>query len=335
MPLSELQIATLVERYIRERDRFDKMSSVVSRHLSIQMRASAIPYLPTFRAKDPQSLRAKLTADSQRHEFKDFEREFAPSVLDLAGVRILLYRQTDLDPTCQVVEELFHVPTEPRFRRDHTSPDGYQARHRVVALRDEMLASDTTFTNLIGVYCEVQIVTLGDHIWNELEHDIRYKTAAGAPTETQAELLTVLREQLNGVRTNVDRLMEATERQRAANLSAIESPEDLSEILKSRTGRRLHGDFGRLLDLLIGSLTSVTRAAIDGLPLDSNDLDRASVRLADADIQAADDVSIVIGALWPDYHEDFLEISGSWRGRPGSIARFLQKLETARKDGRI
>jgi hypothetical protein len=265
----------------------------------------------------------------------DFGKEFAPSVLDLAGVRMLLYRQIDVDPTCQVIEDLFVVPPEPRFRRDFTDANGYQARHRVVTLRDEMLASETTFANLVGVCCEVQVVAIGDHIWNELEHDIKYKTPAGAPNETQNELLSLLREQLNGVRKNVDRLMDVTERQRAANLSAIESPEDLSEILKARTGRRLYGDFGRLLELLKGTLTGVTKLVVEQLPLDPQDFDQAKRRLTDAEVPEADDVAIVISALWPLYHDDFLEISRSWRGRPGTVTRLIQKLEAARKDFRI
>jgi ppGpp synthetase/RelA/SpoT-type nucleotidyltranferase len=335
LPLSELQIATLVEKYLRERDRFDKMSSLVARLLSGQLLASAIPHVPTFRAKDPESLRGKLTADSQTHEFAAFEREFGPNVLDLAGVRVLLYRQGDMDPACRVIEELFTVPNEPRFRKDFLDPGGYQARHRIATLRDEMLASDSSFVNLDGVFCEVQVATLGDHIWNELEHDIRYKPPSGEPNVEQTGLLAILRDQLNGVRTTVESLMNATERERLASLSIIESPEDLSEALKSRVGRRLHGDFGRLLELLIGTLPSVTPALIDRLPLDPQTLVDAQARLVASGIESPDDVSIVISALWPTFRADFVEIARNWRGRPGPTARLLQKLEAARIAGTI
>lgn len=335
VPLTELQIATLVEKYLRERDRFDKMASLVARQLSAQLRASAIAHVPTFRAKDPESLRDKLNADSQKHEFAAFEREFAPNVLDLAGVRMLLYRQSDIEPTCNVIEELYAVPREERFRKDFSDLGGYQARHRVVTLRDEMLAGDSSFVNLDGVFCEIQVVTLGDHMWNELEHDIRYKPPSGDPNAEQTGLLDILRDQLNGVRTTVERLMDATERQRLASLSTIDSPEDLSEFLKSRVGRRLHGDFGRLLELLIGTLPIVTPALISRLPLDPQDFIHAEARLAAAGIESRDDVSVVISALWPTYSADFVEIARNWRGRPGPTARLVQKLEAARRTGTI
>lgn len=335
MSLTELQIATLVEKYLRERDRFDKMASLVARHLSAQLRASAIPHVPTFRAKDPESLRLKLTADSQNHEFASFEREFGPNVLDLAGVRMLLYRQSDVEPTCTVIEELFAVPNEARFRKNFVDAAGYQARHRVVAMRDEMLASDSSFVNLEGVFCEIQVVTLGDHIWNELEHDIRYKPPSGEPTVEQTGLLAVLRDQLNSVRTTVERLMDATERQRLASLSVVEFPEDLSDVLKSRIGRRLHGDFGKLLDLLVGALPSLTPAVIDRLPLGPQELLDAEARLRSIGFDAVDDVAIVIAALWPTFRADFVEISRNWRGRPGPTARLIQRLEAAESTGTI
>lgn len=335
MPLTELQIATLVERYLRERDRFDKMASTVARHLSAQLRASAIPHLPTFRAKDADSLSSKLTRDREKHEFSSFDREFAPSLLDLAGVRILLYRPRDQDPTCDVIERLFIVPTEERFRKDFLEPGGYQARHRVVLLRDEVLASDPSFLNLVGVYCEVQVVTIGDHIWNELQHDILYKTPTGMASSEQVAFLATLRDQLNSVRSSVHRLMEATERQRESKLTTIESPEDLSEALRSRTGRRLRGDFSGLLRLLKAALTTLTRADLDRLPLDVEDLEGASNRLHSATIGDADDIALVISALWPLYGRDFSEIAHSWRGRPGPVARIVLVLESAQGKGSI
>jgi ppGpp synthetase/RelA/SpoT-type nucleotidyltranferase len=328
--LTDLQIATLVERYHRERDRFDKMATVVGRRLSAQLRAAAIPHVPTFRPKEEESLRGKLARDRDTHEYALFEREFAPSLLDLAGARIMLYRPADEDPTCEVIERLFIVPDGQRFRRDFRGENGYRARHRVVRLPDELLASDASFRNLTGVLCEVQVVTFADHIINELQHDILYKRPMGQPSPEQQSLLDVLRDQLSGVRTSVERLTEATERHRASNLATIESPDDLSDALRSRTGRRLRGDFEQLLKLLAGTFADLTRAELDKLPLDATILDgTADDRLSIAGIEDRDGVARVVSALWPSYGADFLDVASSWRGRPGPVSRLLQALAHA------
>jgi len=193
--LTDLQIVTLVERYKRERDRFEKLAGIVSRRLSSKLWASAIPHVPTFRSKDPDSLRNKLARDADKHLFERFEREFSPSIKDLAGVRVLLYRPRDVEPTCAIVEELFTIARPPEFRRDHTNPDAYRARHRVAVLHVEDIDADPAVTNLRFIPCEIQIVTVGDHIWNELEHDIVYKTPHGRPTDVQKALLKALRGQ--------------------------------------------------------------------------------------------------------------------------------------------
>ena len=145
MPLTELQISTLVERYARERDRFEKMASTASRHLSAALRDAAVPHVPTFRAKSPESFRGKLERNVEKYELKSFEREFGPTVLDLAGVRALLYRPADADVVCKTIEDLFVVPDGDRFRRHHDNQEGYQAHHRVVQLSVDMLAADPNY----------------------------------------------------------------------------------------------------------------------------------------------------------------------------------------------
>lgn len=337
MALTELQIATLVERYTRERDRFEKMAATVTRHLSTRLRrAPAVPHVPTFRSKDSESLHGKLTRDQTKHEFITFEREFGPALLDLAGVRMLLYRPRDVEPTCAIIEELFVVPDDERFRKNYASPDGYQARHRVVTLRDEQIESDPALANLRGVPCEIQVVTIGDHIWNELEHDITYKTPHGRPTSEQNAYLKMLRTQLDGVRESVNDLMEATDKQRAENLALIESPEDLHHALKVRCGRGLVGDFDRLLQLLSGVLREVTPAALHKLPLADEDLNGAQELLEKAgQLTGANDLALVVAALWRLYGRDFVEVVRSWRGKPGPLSKLVRTMDKAATKAKI
>jgi len=249
---------------------------------------------------------------------------------------MLLYRPTDVEPTCGIIEDVFLVPSEDRFRKNYTSADAYRACHRVVSLRDEQIGSDPALANLRDVPCEIQVVTIADHVWNELEHDIKYKTPSGRPSAEQDALLKALRGQLNVVRSTVEQLMDATERQREANLAVIESPDDLRQALKARTARTFAGDLGRLLDLLTETLREVTRAELDKLPLQAGDLAAAADRLRNAGLTVSEhDAGIVVSALWPAYGEDFIDVVGSWRGKRGPVARLVRALDEAKKRGRI
>jgi len=334
--LTSLQVATLVERYKRERDRFEKLAAIVSRRLSSRLRAAAIPHVPTFRSKDPDSLGKKLAREADTHEFSKFERDFAPSVKDLAGVRVLLYRPRDVEPACGIVEELFLVPQPDEFRTDHVNESGYRARHRVASLRPEDVDADPFAANLRYTPCEIQIVTIADHIWNELEHDIVYKTPHGRPTDVQTSLLSALRGQLNAVAGVVLQLMDATDGQRAEAAAPIESPYDLRRALEARCARRIVGDFDGLLDLLSGVLREVTKKQLHDLPLSRSDLDAARERLERIGQKpASDGLDVIIVALWPLYGAEFADIVKEWPGRPGPIARLIRALDKATNEGRL
>lgn len=330
--LTELQISTLVARYARERDRFEKMASTASRHLSAALHDAAVPHVPTFRAKSPESFRGKLERNLKKFEFKSFEQEFGPSILDLAGVRTLLYRPADASVVCKIIEDRFVVPEGDRFRRHHDNQDGYQAHHRVVRLSADMLAADPRLANLDDVFCEIQVVTLGDHIWNELEHDIKYKTPDGLPSELQKGLLRNLRSQLNATRDTVAQLMEETARRRQENLSQIETPEDLQYSLRACSGRVLRGDLARLLELLEKSLRTVTPAELQRLKLGAEDLEAAKEQLETAGLSVdEDDPVLVVAALWDDLGPEFQKIVTSWPGKPGPVSRAVRALAELRE----
>ena len=326
----------LVEKYTRERDRFEKLSAFISRQLSAALRNASVPHVPTYRSKDPASLQGKLVRDRDEHDFALLEREFAPGLLDLAGVRILLYRPRDIMPACATIAELFTVPDGEPFRRDHENPIGYQARHRVVMLKDDQIGLEPAFANLRHIPCEIQVATIGDHIWNELEHDIKYKTPHGQPTEGQTAFLQSLRTQLDGVRSTVNRLMDATERQRAENATSIESADAVQLALRTRSERLLAGDFDRLLDLLDGVLREVTAQELHKLPLGAAELGAAQTMLERTGIAISEnDVGLVVAALWHHYGEEFVEAVNGWAGRPGRLKRLIRDLDRAKNEGRL
>ena len=179
-------------------------------------------------------------------------------------------------------------------------------------------------------------MTLGDHVWNELEHDIIYKTPLGRPTEAQDALLKTLRTQLDGIRETVNRLMDATERQRAENLAVIEFPEDLRQALRVCSGRTFVGDFARMLKLLGAVLREVTPAELHKLPLESVELDYGQARIATAGMSVtAEDLTIVVGALWPLHGPDFVEVVKTWPGKPGQITRVVRALNEAQEQGKL
>lgn len=151
------------------------------------------------RAKDPGSLRKKLVArslaDSDQIDHK---------IKDLAGCRAIFYTNGDVekligsalvDENFEIVERRVHNPGI----GPQTSMRMYTANHYVISLKPDRLALPE-YTRFAGMRCEIQLQTILNHAWAELEHDIIYKAPALTPN-FGAEALESIKQRLQGIAT--------------------------------------------------------------------------------------------------------------------------------------
>jgi ppGpp synthetase/RelA/SpoT-type nucleotidyltranferase len=179
------------------------------------------------RMKDPAHLREKLTR--KMAECEQAGREFAittsnllTSVTDLAGVRLLhLYtrQMKEIDGALRDIfaEHLYELEEEPFAR---TWDDETREFFRSIGIRTEV--SPTMYTSVhyvIGsasrtrVTCEIQIRTLAEELWGEVDHSMNYPT----PSTVLAvrEELKVLARVISGATRLVDAIfaVDAAERE--------------------------------------------------------------------------------------------------------------------------
>ena len=201
MPLTKELVEQITERYSRERDRYRKLTRVVEELcVSHFIESSGVLANITARTKSPISLRRKLVRIMRKNEKPhwDTAEDVFRELSDLSGVRIALYSRTDQELVeAGLSEKLFSIAADPKFdlkdKRAGSSPDypGYKATHCQVELRPENLAGENE--NLEGLSCEIQICTMMQHVWNEIEHDIGYKPS-GTVSTGENELLKRLSE---------------------------------------------------------------------------------------------------------------------------------------------
>lgn len=132
----------------------------------------------TARAKTPESLRGKLMRPDRQYASLD-------DVTDLAGVRIITFFGDDVDAVGRVIEREFAViPEESVDRREAIDPDrfGYLSLHYVCTI-PEKRASLPEYAPYAGYVCEIQVRSILQHAWAEIEHDLGYKAAQGIPRQ--------------------------------------------------------------------------------------------------------------------------------------------------------
>lgn len=130
----------------------------------------------TCRVKSLESLRAKLTG-------RETQYDSLSGVTDVAGIRIITYLADDVDAIGTIIEREFRViPEHSTDKRKALDPDrfGYLSLHYVCALPDRRTRL-TEYAAHKGYLCEIQVRSILQHAWAEIEHDLGYKVAEGVP----------------------------------------------------------------------------------------------------------------------------------------------------------
>ena len=106
-------------------------------------------------------------------------------ITDLCGIRIITYFSDDVDKIAELISQEFEVDLENTIdKRKSEDPTkfGYVSLHYVVGLREEN-TSRTLYGRFKNIKLEIQIRTVMQHAWAEIEHDLGYKSKEDIPDQ--------------------------------------------------------------------------------------------------------------------------------------------------------
>jgi GTP pyrophosphokinase len=134
----------------------------------------------TFRVKHRQSAAAKVKNNPAK--YANFE-----ALHDLLGVRIITYFSEQVDAVAKIIAEEFNIDQGNSVdKRSILDPDrfGYLSMHYVARLdpRRAALPENQTF---VPLRFELQIRSILQHAWAEIEHDLGYKSRAAVPRQVR------------------------------------------------------------------------------------------------------------------------------------------------------
>ena len=112
---------------------------------------------------------------------------------DILGFRIICYLSADIDSVAKLITENFRINWD-KFKDKRKLIDarsfGYLALHYICALPESEPDSDSDSEGegegegeLSGLWFEVQIKTILQHSWAEIEHDLGYKSEIEVPRD--------------------------------------------------------------------------------------------------------------------------------------------------------
>lgn len=168
-------------QYDRERDLYEKLAIECAELCRKIARDLGVPANVSFRAKSTASFRSKLErylsngSSTKAARISDI-REAISAVGDLAGVRVTTYVDSDRDRiVAEIMRRFDGVDGQPVDVEVMNKVSGYRATHCQVQLPPTIIAAESRLANLKGIGAEVQICSMLAHVWNEIEHDLRYK----------------------------------------------------------------------------------------------------------------------------------------------------------------
>jgi ppGpp synthetase/RelA/SpoT-type nucleotidyltranferase len=171
-----VKVSLAVKNYSARRGVYEDLAQEVERILREVLDGKSLNYHSiTSRGKDVASYERKARDGS----YTDPERE----IMDMAGVRIITYTQSDAEKASATVRGLFDVI--PAYSVDKTAElgtdrVGYRSIHYIATLGEGRLRLPE---NKIfhGIRFEIQVRTILQHAWAEFEHDRNYKFAGVIP----------------------------------------------------------------------------------------------------------------------------------------------------------
>jgi putative GTP pyrophosphokinase len=133
------------------------------------------------------------------------------AITDLAGVRIITYFEDEVHKVADIIQREFDIDTaNSSNKKDLLDPDrfGYLSLHYVVKLNPDRLGL-TEYRAFASHKAEIQIRSVLQHAWAEIEHDLGYQSKISVPVEIRrrfsriAGILELVDQEFIGLRENI------------------------------------------------------------------------------------------------------------------------------------
>jgi ppGpp synthetase/RelA/SpoT-type nucleotidyltranferase len=173
------------EDYRRHRGNYEDFALVVKSLLQVAIDADHLKVQAIdARAKTEESFSTKASRAADGEGKSPKYKNPMSDIQDLAGCRVITFFLDNVQTVRSIIYREFIV-IEMANRSSQlrgTGKPGYESYHFVVKMRDDrlVLPEYARFENLVA---EIQVRTILQHAWAEIEHDIQYKSVDALPGE--------------------------------------------------------------------------------------------------------------------------------------------------------
>lgn len=180
----------------------------------------------TSRAKDPDSFEHKAAQLYPESPGKAKYSDPMEQITDKAGVRIITYFLETVGEVSAIISDQFEVLQQERKASDDPTRFGYQSTHYLVKFKPNR-ATLPEYAKFADLVAEIQVRTILQHAWAEIEHDIQYKSSSVLPTTIRRRFAA-----LAGLIEIADREFQAIDSENVAVKAEARQRIDLGDLEK-------------------------------------------------------------------------------------------------------
>ncbi len=221
---------TILQDFKKNRENLEKIEKIASEKINALVKEKKLFVMEvSHRIKEENSLAEKLKRKKNKYNSM-YE------ITDLLGVRIICYLQDTVDAISAAIPQIFDVDEKNSMDKRQLYDDnqfGYLSIHYICSLKKEDADCSNTEnkTSLSDIRFEIQIRTVLQHAWAEIEHDLGYKSRFGIPHPIRREfsriagLLELADQEFVNLRTQTNNYISEI-KQKIAQGNAEELPLD-------------------------------------------------------------------------------------------------------------
>jgi ppGpp synthetase/RelA/SpoT-type nucleotidyltranferase len=222
-------------KYVEVRDLYSSYADSIKSILESALKKGTIHTIQA-RAKDFSSFAVKASKiDEQTGDLK--YQHPIEEITDIAGIRVITYVPQGIKEVEDVIRQEFDV--EERLDKDAellgSGQIGYKSIHFLIKLKEPRVKS-TEYSRYQLLTAEIQVRTILQHAWAEMEHDIQYKSDQQIPIELKrrfvalAGLLEIADREFQSIQQEDERLRKQIRIELNQALSKLDASEDASEV---------------------------------------------------------------------------------------------------------
>lgn len=164
----------LLDAFLSRQPTFEALGQALHAHLQeVLERGGVSVHGVSHRIKSPESLAGKLARPDKIYQRLD-------DLTDLVGLRVITFFEDSIEQVARLIEQHFRVDIDRSVdKRLHQDPNsfGYRSLHYVCHPPASLLAQHPEW----DCPFEIQIRTILQHAWAEIEHDLGYKSPESVP----------------------------------------------------------------------------------------------------------------------------------------------------------